>query len=99
LQVLCSKHKKNFKWVPMESKDLHKLTSTHVVIGGGEIGRVLYIGRVFDETSPIVGKVFKHLHSNRGVWIPSNGGELNFLSYEILTYSCKDGPSNFPNSE
>ncbi|KAJ3617375.1 hypothetical protein MTP99_007106 [Tenebrio molitor] len=99
VKVLCSKHKKNFKWVPMESKDLHKLTSTHVVIGGGEIGRVLYIGRVFDETSPIVGKVFKHLHSNRGVWIPSNGGELNFLSYEILTYSCKDGPSNFPNSE
>ncbi|CAH1377330.1 unnamed protein product [Tenebrio molitor] len=50
-----------------------------------------------DETSPVVGKVFKHLHSNRGIWIPSNGGELNFLSYEILTSSCKDGPSNFPN--
>jgi hypothetical protein len=41
--------KKKFKWNPIESKNLHKLTTSHVVIGGGEIGRVLYIGRVFDE--------------------------------------------------
>lgn len=90
LQILCSQNKENFEWVSTNSNDLNKLTNTHIVIGGNEVGQVLYIGRVFDEKSVVLGKIFKHSQSNRGIWVPSKGGEANYLSYDILTYNCKN---------
>ncbi|KAJ3645971.1 hypothetical protein Zmor_023586 [Zophobas morio] len=88
IKVLCSKNKDNFKWVPTRSEDLSLLTNTHLVVGGNEVGQVLYIGRVFDETSTVLGKIFKHNQPNKGIWVPSQGHHANYFNYEVLTYVC-----------
>ncbi|XP_063917326.1 uncharacterized protein LOC135133026 [Zophobas morio] len=88
IKVLCSKNKNNFKWVSIRSEDLNLLTNTHLVVGGSEGDQVLYIGRAFDDGSTVLGKIFKHNLRYKGLWVPSQEHEVNYLHYEVLTYVC-----------
>ncbi|XP_063916458.1 uncharacterized protein LOC135132327 [Zophobas morio] len=88
VKVLCSTNKNNFKWVPTKSEELNLLTNTHLVVGGKEGVELLYVGRALDDGSTVLGKIFKHNFPYRGLWVPSQAREANYLHYEILTYVC-----------
>ncbi|KAF2900132.1 hypothetical protein ILUMI_06050 [Ignelater luminosus] len=88
VKILCGRHLEKYKWKTTKNEETHLLTDCHLVVGGHEVGHNLNFGRVNHDGQVVVGKVFSNPLSNRGLWIPYNGQETHFLSYEILTYGC-----------
>ncbi|KAF5289368.1 hypothetical protein FQR65_LT11879 [Abscondita terminalis] len=88
IKILCSNEQDKLAWVLTKNEETHLLFNCHMVIGGFEVGQTLNIGRVNHGGHTIIGKVFSYPLGNRGLWIPNNAHEANFLQYEILTYGC-----------
>ncbi|KAF2887736.1 hypothetical protein ILUMI_18437 [Ignelater luminosus] len=98
VKILCARDKRKFEWVPTKKEDLHMLIGRHFVVGGSEVGKTLYIGRVHYENRIIVGKFFNSVPLvNYGLAIPYQGKPVNFNSFEVLTYNVsKYGDETIP---
>uniref|UniRef100_A0A1Y1MK88 Uncharacterized protein n=1 Tax=Photinus pyralis TaxID=7054 RepID=A0A1Y1MK88_PHOPY len=88
IKILCSNQLDKFSWLVTKSEEAHLITNCHLVIGGSEVDEIVHIGRVNHHGQTVIGKVFSYRPVFKGLWIPHDGHELNFASYEILTYNC-----------
>jgi hypothetical protein len=52
------------------------------------VGESLYVGRTFQNDDAIVGKVFRHRRSNRGLSFRAGKSTAISLTYEVLLYNC-----------
>ena len=59
----------------------------HPIIGGHEVGGVLYIGRISSEGDIKIGKVCSFLTENALTFFNSRDTEKSVASYEILMYN------------
>ena len=88
IKILCSNEIDKLTWIATKSNELHLLSNCNLVIGGSEVDHTLYIGRVNHGGRTIIGKVFSRRKGFNGLWIPYNGHEINFKTFEVLAFNC-----------
>ncbi|KAB0790949.1 hypothetical protein PPYR_02749 [Photinus pyralis] len=90
VKILCSMEQYMFKWIVTKTGEEHLFTvDCPLVKGGSETNQTIHIGRVMYEGATIIGRVFSYWEIHKGLWIPYNGQQKNFNSYEILTFNCQ----------
>nr|XP_022904426.1 uncharacterized protein LOC111416602 [Onthophagus taurus] len=63
IKYLCSSKPKNFEWVSVNTSSLDEGYLHNCVPGGFEIGRTLYIGKIFHQNEWKIGKVFPKIET------------------------------------
>ncbi|KAF5299433.1 hypothetical protein FQA39_LY11579 [Lamprigera yunnana] len=91
VQILCSRHSENLKWVAAEKNGLHQLINTFLVKGGSEPVYDIYIGRAFHKMQTLPGRIRAGnvAHLNLGLYVSVPGKEVILPSFEVLTYDPK----------
>ncbi|KAK5638648.1 hypothetical protein RI129_012943 [Pyrocoelia pectoralis] len=91
IMILCSKEQDKFTWRNAKVGEKQSLTACCPSVNGGvEWNEIINIGRVNREGETIVGPVFTNLDKGNGLWIPHKGKEMRVMSYEVLTFNCKN---------
>ncbi|KAB0791004.1 hypothetical protein PPYR_02804 [Photinus pyralis] len=90
VKILCSVDQHMFRWVVSKIGNEHLFKADcPLVNGGSEANQIIHIGRVMHEGATIIGRVFSYWEIYKGLWIPHNGQQKHFDSYEILTFNCQ----------
>ncbi|KAK5638617.1 hypothetical protein RI129_012912 [Pyrocoelia pectoralis] len=84
IKILCSLEQSKLKWIGSNIKEEQCL----LVNGGSEANQIIHIGRANHEGEIIIGRVFNNWEMYKGLWIPYNGAQIHFTTYEVLTFDC-----------
>ncbi|XP_060529306.1 uncharacterized protein LOC132703822 [Cylas formicarius] len=89
IQILCSRYPDSdaFKWTSANKTHLHLTTvNDHLIRGGIEDQKWLFIGRVKYQGQIVIGKVLQGNVGNAIMYFAHDGNEHNAPSYEVLKF-------------